>query len=216
MELSKIGKFASDHGHRITIHPSSFCVVASPNRDAMLNSIRELNQIGLLFDVMGLEKTPFNKINIHMGGIYGDKEATAERFCKNLVELGNESLRCRVTIENDDGKNGFSVGELHELVYKRIGIPIVMDILHHRLNTGNLTVEEALKLAVSTWPEGVTPVIHYSESKREKEDPSAPAIAHSTYIDESIPVYGQDVDIMVEAKGTEQAVLRYLEKERNK
>lgn len=45
-----------------------------------------------MFDEMGfLPATPHNKINIHVGGTYGDKDAALERFCK----VGQWPERCR-------------------------------------------------------------------------------------------------------------------------
>jgi UV DNA damage endonuclease len=97
-------------------------------------------------------------------------------------------------------------------IHERIGIPIVFDYHHHKFCTGDLSEEEALKLAVSTWPDGITPVVHYSESKalHENNEKLKPQ-AHSDYINEIPNTYGLDVDIMVESKAKELAILDYLQ-----
>lgn len=209
--LRSVGDLCREEDHRITVHPSEFCVLASPNGSSVDNSIRELNQVARIFDFMGFEPSPFNKINIHMGGVYGDKLATVERFVEVVETRASTSLRSRLTVENDDKRNGFSLKELYDLLYPRLGLPLVFDILHHSLCDGGISQSEALRLACSTWPRGIDPIIHYSESKRAYEDPSANQVAHSDWVMNPIDTCGLDFDIMVEAKRTEEAVLRYIE-----
>merc|ERR1711991_160395 len=118
---------------------------------------------------MNLTRTPFNKINIHIGGAYGDKEKSMERFCKNFERLP-DSVKTRLTVENDDKATMYSVTDLYEGVYCKIGIPIVFDYHHHRFCDGGLSEEDALEVAISTWIDTV-PVVHYSESRSiEQED----------------------------------------------
>ena len=84
---------------------------------------------------------------------------------------------------------------------------------HHKFNTGGLSEEDALKLAITTWPKGITPIVHYSESKalHEENDKLKPQ-AHSDYINSVPNTYGMDVDIMVEAKAKELAILPFINK----
>ena len=97
-------------------------------------------------------------------------------------------------------------------IYKRIGIPIVFDYHHHKFCTGDLSEQEALELAISTWPKGIKPIVHYSESRSEEySDPKIKDNAHSDYIYNHIDDYGLDIDIMIEAKAKELALLRYRE-----
>jgi len=205
-----VGEYAKKYDQRITVHPSSFCVLASPNEEAAINGSIDVNRSAELFDYMGLERTPYNKINIHIGGVYGDKPGTLARFCERVPELLTESARSRLTVENDDRKAGFTVEELYDGVYQKIGIPIVFDYYHHQLNPGRLSQEEAMMLACSTWPKNITPIVHISSSKREFEDPEAPATAHADYVYECMDLHGQSVDLMLEAKQTEKAVLHYM------
>ncbi len=164
-----------------------------------------------MMNFMGLSETPYNKINIHLGGAYGDKESAMDRFCENFMLL-SQSVRSRLTVENDDKESMYSVKELYNGIYNRVGVPIVFDYHHHRFCNGGLSEREALELAMSTWPEGITPAVHYSESRSiEKEDPKIKAQAHSDYVFDKIETYGNDVDIMIEAKKKELAVEKYLE-----
>ena len=207
--LARCGKFAQDNGIRITTHPGPFNLLASPKEDVVINTIKDLEMHGFIFDLMGLSKTPYNKINIHVGATYGDKISAAATWCKNFHRL-SDSVKSRLTIENDDKANMFSVKDLHTLIHQEVGIPIVFDYHHHTFNTGDLTAEEALKLAISTWPEGIVPATHYSESKslHEQNDKLNPR-AHSDFVIEHIDTFDLEVDVMIEAKAKELALLNY-------
>jgi UV DNA damage endonuclease len=158
---------------------------------------------------MGLSRTPYNKLNIHCNGVYGDKQSALDRFCKNFERLP-ESVQTRLTVENDDKASMYSVKELYDGIYKRINIPIVFDYHHHRFCDGGLSEQEALELAMSTWGD-ITPVVHYSESKAEHQlDESIRPQAHSDLIKELPNTYGNDVDIMVEAKHKELAIEGFI------
>jgi UV DNA damage endonuclease len=202
-ELKKAGDFAKFWGIRITSHPGPFNVLVSPNEDVVEKTIADLELHGKIFDMMGLSKTPYNKINIHCNGVYGDKKAAMDRFCKNFKRLSN-SVRSRLTVENDDKASMYSVCDLM-YIHEKIGIPIVFDFHHYKFCKGVLTEDEALEMAVSTWPWNIKPVVHYSES-REGNKPQA----HSDYIKQLPNTYGFDVDIMVEAKAKELAILPFI------
>ena len=204
--LNGAGNLAAKYGQRITSHPGPFNVLVSPNERVVNNTIRDLSIHGEIFDLMGLSRTPYNKINIHCNGVYGDKQSAMDRFCKNFERLP-ESVQTRLTVENDDKASMYSVKDLM-YIHERIGIPIVFDYHHHRFCTGDMTEQEALELAMSTWGD-IKPVVHYSESKT-LEDETAKPQAHSDYIYSKIDTYGHDLDIVVEAKAKELTVLNYL------
>ena len=204
------GTMAKTHGIRLTSHPGPYNVLVSPKEEVVENCIKDLTIHGDEFDMMGLSRTPYNKINIHLGGAYGDKEASMKRFVKNFPRLP-ESVRSRLTLENDDKASMYSVRDLYDGVYKVIGIPIVFDYHHHQFCTGGMSEQEALEMALSTWGD-IKPVTHYSESRRdEQEDETIRVQAHSDYVYDKIEMYGNDFDIMVEAKAKELAVDKYLQ-----
>jgi UV DNA damage endonuclease len=209
--MMEIGEIATDNGQRLTMHPGPYHCLASPNPNVVKRTIIGLNKHSEQFDMMGFysDPSPYNKINIHVGGAYNDKKSTLERFCKNF-ELLDENTKKRLVIENDDSPNEFSVKELFDGVYQQIGIPITFDYFHHTFNTGGLTEEEALKMASITWPDGITQCCHYSESRRkEKLDESIRPQAHSDIIYNKINTYGLEPDIVIEAKLKEQAIFNY-------
>jgi len=209
MWLENAGLKAKEYGHRITSHPGPFNVLVSPNENVVQNTITDLTIHGDIFDMMGLSRTPYNKLNIHCNGVYGDKQSALDRFCKNFERLP-ESVQTRLTVENDDKASMYSVKELYDGIYKRINIPIVFDYHHHRFCDGGLSEQEALELAMSTWGD-ITPVVHYSESRsKEQLDESIRPQAHSDLITELPNTYGNKVDIMVEAKHKELAIKGFI------
>jgi UV DNA damage endonuclease len=213
-ELKKAGDFAKFHNMRINSHPGPFNVLVSPSESVVEKTIADLELHGKVFDMMGLSKTPYNNINIHCNGVYGDKKAAMDRFIKNFQRL-SKSVQSRLTIENDDKASMYSVKDLM-YIYEKIGIPIVFDYHHHQFCTGDLSEEQALKLASTTWPKNIKQEVHYSESKALHENnPKEKPQAHSLYINALPNTYGLDLDVMVEAKAKELAILPYLKKELN-
>ena len=206
--LKGAGALAKSYGQRITSHPGPFNVLVSPNDRVVDNTIRDLSIHGEHFDLMGLERSHQNPINIHCNGVYGDKKSAMDRFIKNFKRLP-ESVQSRLVVENDDKASMYSVKDLMYL-HEHIGIPITFDYHHHRFNTGGLSEQEALELAMSTWGD-YKPLVHYSES-RQLEEEGVKAQAHSDYIYSEINTYGHSLDIEVEAKMKELTVLDYLSK----
>jgi UV DNA damage endonuclease len=209
--LEGCGHYAKQNGIRITSHPGPFNVLVSPNERVVENTITDLEIHGKIFDLLGLEKSHYNKINIHCNGVYGDKKSAMDRFCKNFERL-SDSVKSRLTVENDDKASMYSVKDLMYL-HERIGIPIVFDYHHHKFCTGDLSEQEALELAISTWPKNIKPIVHYSESKAlHEENEKLKPQAHSDYINKLPELYGNDVDVMVEAKAKELSILPHMGK----
>ena len=208
--LRRAGDYAKANGIRITSHPGPFVVLTSPKENVVEAAIKDLELHGKIFDMMGLSQTPYNKINIHCNGVYGDKLSAMDRFCENYLKL-SDSVKKRLTVENDDKATMYNVKDLM-YIHNKINIPIVFDYHHHLFNTGDLSEEEALKLAYTTWG-NITPVVHYSESKAlHEENSKLKPQAHSDYIKSLPNTYGLDVDIMVEAKAKELAILPFIKK----
>ena len=208
--MREIGQIAKDGGQRLTMHPGPYNCLASPTQKVVEKTIRELNFHSEQFNMMGYDPSPYNKINIHVGGAYGDKKGTLDAFCHNF-KLLNEDTKKRLVIENDDSPNEYSVNDLYWGIHKRIGIPITFDYFHHKFNTGDLTEEEALRMASTTWPKGIAQCCHYSESRRkEKLDESIRPQAHSDLIYEKINTYGLEPDIVIEAKLKEQSIFKRI------
>ncbi len=190
---------------RVTTHPGPFNKVAGSGA-TLANTIKDLEIHTQLFDLMGLEPSHWNKINVHVGGAYGDKNETLKRFAQNF-KLLSKNLQKRLSVENDDKGGLYTVADLKPL-YETTGVPIVFDYFHHRLHPGLQTEEEAFLTAFDTWD--VKPVFHFSSSRRQYEDPTAKKEAHADFIYEPINTYGKEIDIVLEAKMKEMAVKKYI------
>jgi UV DNA damage endonuclease len=215
--LSRIGGISRSYGQRLTFHPSPYSVIASLREDVKANAIKELRQHGEIMDMMGLEKNHHYPINIHINTIKPDKQSAADRFCQAFSEIP-ESARLRLVLENDDKPNQFTPIDLYEMVHKRIGIPLTFDYLHYYCNPAEgVSEEEALRICVSTWPKGITPITHFSDSKKINEDSSSKLLAHSDWIwTPKIETYGLSIDTELEVKQKDLALLKYLEVQNGK
>jgi len=209
--LKRTGEYVIRNGHRITFHPGPFNKLCANKEQVVRNTIKDLEIHGQIFDLMGLTRSPYNKINIHVCAAYDDKSKTLEMFCRNFHKLA-DSVKTRLTVENDDKPTLYSVCELYEGIYKRIQIPIVFDYHHHTFCHSGQSEREALSMAIETWGE-TKPVVHYSETKT-SADGSKYYIpqAHSDFIYNDFSFHGHTMDIMVEAKQKERAVQKYLKR----
>ena len=207
----EIGKYATKNNLRLTFHPGPFNILASVKPEVVRRTMKELRQHSQFFDMMELEPSHHNKINIHIGAAYKDKWAVLDKWCENY-RLLDEHTKKRLTIENDDKASLYTVHDLYTRVYSEVGIPIVMDFHHHNCHPGDLTAMDSFYLAASTWT-SARPVVHYSSSKRLFEDSTAKVQAHADYIYDEVPqeVF-EKADVMFEAKAKEKAVLSYKEK----
>ncbi len=189
---------------RMSSHPGPFNKVAGSGA-TLDNTIKDLEIHSEIFDLMKLPASHQAKINIHVGGAYGDKVETLKRFAQNFTLLSS-NLQKRLTIENDDKPGLYTVDELLPL-HEMIGIPIVFDYFHHSLHSGRQSEEEAFQTAYKTW--NVTPTFHYSSSRRLNENPEAKKEAHSDWLHEKINTYEKEIDVMLETKMKELSLLRY-------
>ena len=199
------GDFAKQHNMRLTAHPGPFNKLASPKENVFENTKRDLEIHGEFFDMLGLPRDHYAKINIHVGAAYGNKPVALDTFVRNFERLP-ESVTSRLTVENDDRESLYSALELYDGLFARTGIPIVFDYHHHGFCTGGLSEKDALEVSISTWGD-IKPVVHYSESRaEEKKDPKIRAHAHSDFVNGPIDDYGYDLDVMIEAKAKELAL----------
>ena len=130
--LSKAGEIAMSGGQRLSFHPGPFNCLASPNEEVVRKTIAELDAHSVQMDLMGLPESTQAKINIHVGGAYGEHDKALARFCNNFRRLA-PNTQARLTVENDDRESLFSTKMLYDGIFSKIGIPIVFDSHHHEL-----------------------------------------------------------------------------------
>jgi len=205
--LKEAGDFAIQNGIRLSFHPGPFNILTSTKEHVVRNTIVDLAIHGKIMDLMGLPRNHWSKINIHIGASYGDRESAMARWVENF-NLLPDSVKTRLTVENDDKPSLFSTKDLYEGIFKRIPVPIVFDYHHHKFRNDGESEEECHAMAFETWRD-VRPCFHYSESASEKEGSNKKDNAHSDYIYDKINDFGRDFDVVIEAKAKELAIMSY-------
>jgi UV DNA damage endonuclease len=221
--LAQVGALARRLGVRLSTHPGQYTVLNSEDERIQRLAVEELEVQAELLDLMGLG--PEAVVVLHVGGAGGGPDAALDRFVRGF-DLLSDAARARLVIENDD--RTFALRDLLTLS-TRIGRPVVWDILHHHCNDPERIPDaEALRLAAATWPDGVRPKIHFSSPKTAVEERKRrvgrrverslvlPQLrAHADMVDPIAfehfvcdTARGLDVDVMLEAKGKDLALLR--------
>jgi UV DNA damage endonuclease len=201
-ELREIGTFIVENGMRTNVHPGQYTLINSNRPEVVQASILELQYHADLLDLMGMDDS--HKIQLHTGGVYGDKPAAMDRFVNEYARL-DESIRRRLVIENEE--RHFCLADNLE-IHRRTGIPLLFDIFHHELFNQGESLAEALDLVAPTWKGHGPAMLDYSS-----QDPEKRWGAHTASIDledfgEVLDVlWGRDVDVMLEIKDKEQSAL---------
>lgn len=203
--MEEIGRYSATHGVRLSFHPGPYNNLASPDTKVVKNTIRELEYHSSIMDYLEQPSSRMAKINIHLGGTYDSKYRAIERFVKNYPRL-SEACKSRFTLENDDKESMYSVADLYK-VYEAVGVPMVFDGHHWKVGAKSGTYEEDMIKALSTWGDTI-PTVHWSNSRKEYEDPSAKPQAHSDWYYESMTLPNISLDIMLESKMKDLALLK--------
>ena len=212
--MKQIGEKSKQLNQRLTFHPGQYNVVGTPNQKAFQHTINDLKYHADVLDHMGVGKN--SVMVVHGGGIYGDKELTKKRWCKQFYKLP-DNVKNRLVLENCE--KCFSIKDCIQ-ISKTINIPIVFDT-HHFDCYEKMHPDEKFKhpsyyisYILDSWKRrGIKPKFHVSEQG------SGRCGHHSDYI-EVIPdylleipeKYGVEIDIMIEAKMKEQAIFKLYEK----
>ena len=212
--LRQVGALANKYGHRLTFHPGQYNVLGTPNPLALKKTIEDLEYHADILDLMGMGKD--SVMVIHGGGMYGDKEATIERWCSEYHKLPDK-IKNRLVLENCE--RCFSIKDCI-LISHKTKVPIVFDTHHYECYKQLHPCEKFEKpdfyipYILQSWHiRGIKPKFHVSEQG------SGRCGHHSDYI-ETIPdyllhipdLYAVDIDIMIEAKMKELAVFKLYNK----
>lgn len=196
-----IGRKIRKNKMRVDFHPDQYTVLNSTRKDVVNSSINTLKYHYRMLEAMGIkDKT----IVIHVGSSVLGKDNSIMRFVNNFNKLPKYLKEC-IVIENDD--KVFNINDvLH--INKLTGIPVVFDCHHHKCNGGSLEFERIF----DSWGEKVVKM-HFSSSKSKREFRS-----HSEYINsddfikfiDEVKCFNRDIDIMIEAKGKDDALFRLI------
>ncbi len=199
-----IGRFITAQNIRISMHPDQFTLINSIDSAVFERSVRELRYHAAVLALLGLDRTA--KIQLHVGGAYGDKPTSMQRFITRYGEL-EDVIRRRLVIENDDRL--YTLDDCLRL-HEETGISVLFDVYHHEVNSSGESLREALSLITGTWKrqDGV-PMVDYSS----QEPSSQRRGKHATTIDLSHfrrfieATTGFEFDLMLEIKDKEASAL---------
>jgi len=203
-EFSEIGGFIESQNMRISMHPDQFILLNSPDEGVTERSMKELVYHTEVLDRMGLDRTA--KIQIHLGGIYGDREESLRRFGRRYRSL-DESIRSRLVIENDE--RNYSLRDCLQ-VHSETGVPVLFDVFHHRGKNHGEALAAAFHGFVATWRavDGL-PMVDYSSQHASKTRGSHAETIDledfRAFLEQSKP---WDFDIMLEIKDKEKSALQ--------
>lgn len=205
--FDRLGELSKRYDQRLTFHPGQFNQVGTPRWEVFEKTRADLSMHADILDRIGC--SPNSVIVVHGGGSYGDKPTTMTRWSDQFKKLPL-SVQQRLVIENCERQYNYS--DILELS-KAIDRPVVFDLHHHQCYSQ--AVEEQpdpetfIDKIIATWSaKKLRPKLHISNQAEGKR-----LGAHSDYVD-AIPDYllKMEVDLMIEAKAKEGAVLRLKEK----
>jgi UV DNA damage endonuclease len=206
-KFKELGAFITRHGIRISLHPDQFTLINSVNTEVFERSVKELLYHAEVLDLMELDTTA--KIQLHVGGVYGDKATSIQRFINRFDAL-DDCIQRRLVIENDDRL--YTLRDCLQL-HADTGIPVLFDVHHHELNNSGETVHEAFDRFTKTWREedGV-PMVDYSSQepgKRKGKHAESLDVGQFKQFIEATNEF--DFDIMLEIKDKETSALKAVE-----
>jgi UV DNA damage endonuclease len=206
-QFKAIGDFIKSNNIRISMHPDQFTLINSIDEVVFENSTRELAYHAKVLDLMELDTSV--KIQIHVGGVYGDKERSMKRFVERFVSL-DEKIKRRLVVENDDRR--FRLKDCLRISGETKS-PVLFDVLHHEINSSGETIREAFGLFTRTWKEkDGLPMVDYGSSKeadlKEKHSKSIDLEHFNNFLEETSAF---DFDIMLEIKDKEKSALKAAE-----
>ncbi|EED13457.1 UV-endonuclease UVE-1 [Talaromyces stipitatus ATCC 10500] len=214
--LADAGRVAAELGHRLTMHPGQFTQLGSPRKEVIESSIRDLEFHSELLQLLKLppQQNRDAVMILHMGGVFGDKEATLDRFRENYKGLSAD-IKNRLVLENDDVS--WSVHDLLPIC-EELNIPLVLDYHHHsiifdsdKLREGTLDIMQLYDRIRATWTrKGITQKMHYSEPEPTAITPRQRR-KHNPRV-YTLPPCDPTMDLMIEAKDKEQAVFELMRK----
>ncbi len=205
-DFARIGALVRRFEMRISLHPDQFVLLNTPRKEVLRSSLAELEYHLMVLELLGLDNAA--KIQIHVGGAYGDKKAAGERFAQRFRSL-DRALKKRLVVENDERL--FTLSDVLEL-HEKCGVPVLFDAFHHELNPDGRTVAEAVADAGKTWSgEDGFPMVDYSSPLPQGRKGSHSYVLDEEhfrrFLDDTRP---HDFDLMLEVKDKERSALRAL------
>ena len=205
-QFIQLGRFIKEHKIRISMHPDQFVLINSPNKEIVEKSIRDLTWHCEVLDLMELDNSA--KVQIHVGGVYNDKDLAVGRFIENYKGLP-KIIQKRLAIENDE-----RLYSLNDCLFisQKTGIPIIFDSFHHSCLNNDETIFQALRLVQKTWgkQDGIPMTDYSSQEPNCKKGKHAEHINITDFKQYLTLTNGIDFDIMLEIKDKEKSALEAI------
>jgi len=201
-ELKYIGKKLQKNNFRVSMHPGQFTLLNSPNKNVVKKSLAELKYHADFLDAISLDNSA--KIQIHVGGVYGNKDRAIKRFVNTFKVMSNK-IKSRLVIENDDYH--YSIGDCMK-INSHTNIPIILDNLHLEcLNDGESLIE-AYQMIKNTWyGEHGIPMLDYSSQQEGARIGKHTDRLNQEHFSNFINVMkNEEFDLMFEIKDKEKSV----------
>lgn len=196
--FSRLSKKIKAYDIRVSMHPGQYTVLNSPHEEVVARAIEDLAYQTKFLDTLEVDRS--HKIILHVGGVYGDKDAAKKRFVETYKTL-SPAIKERLIIENDDRL--YTIADVLE-VSEQTGAPVVYDNLHNACNPSSLDLTDAqwIARAQETWSDLEGPMkIHYSQQRK---DARLGAHTQTIYIEPFMDFYESvaslGIDIMLEVK----------------
>lgn len=203
--LWSIFMFVKSSDHRVLfLLPSQF-FLGSQIPEVVENTKTLISGLSSLLEQIGIYGP---SIVLRVGSAYGARKSTMERFCENVRELDEKTLK-KLAVCNDEKPSLFSVTDLLSGIFYSCKIPIVFRLLPHQFNNGGLSIREALFLAVSTWPAGTTPVFIHSESSEIDSNGVSLSPVSAEFLHYRIPTFGLDLDVILDSPAEIKSCVKY-------
>jgi UV DNA damage endonuclease len=209
LDLIRIGQIIKDQNIRISMHPDQFVLINAKSQDIVNNSIKELEYHTDFLNLMRLDYS--SKIQIHIGGIYGDKEKSRKQFISNYKTLLSENIKKRLVIENDD--HLYNLKDCIE-IHKSTGIPILFDVFHHICFDNNLPLNLALQISNNTWnhdKDGIMMIDYSNQELNQRKGKHSYTLDIKEFEKFILSVSDLDFDIILEIKDKEKSAKKAIE-----
>lgn len=204
--LDELSQRIRIHGHRILFFLSSYFFLGSKLPYSVEHTHILVNKLASLVEGLGISEPC---ILLRVGSAYGNRKETAQRFCEEISKFPI-TIRKMLAVTNDDKPSLFSVTDLLSGVFYPAKIPICFRSLAHQFNSGGLNFREALFLSCSTWESPHKAIYFHGQSSMIDDNGISLSASPSPRLSNRIPIFGLNVDVVVESPDSFKTCLKYL------
>ncbi|RXT07275.1 UV DNA damage repair endonuclease UvsE [Ammoniphilus sp. CFH 90114] len=194
---------------RLSMHPAQYTVLSAENPAIVDKSIEDLIYHNRVLDLVG-----GTDLIIHGGGAYGNIESAKNRWIANYLRL-EKGIRDKLRLENDHNTYHLrDVLDISQTLKAEHGekLAVCFDIHHHNCHHNDEPLPPMLDEVFHSWNGLGKPKMHISSGRTHPLDPN-----HHEYIFKDdydrlmVLLNGRDIDLMIEAKLKDKALLRLYE-----